>query len=378
MLLVVALLLVPVLAACTGRGVGGTDTGWNALVRDDGMVYVGTKQGEVKALVDNESGDVRESWVFPSPGSSIDLEGVYNTPLVVDDLLYVSAQNGVLYALDKETGSVSDKGWRQPTGEPQDLEPLVGGPAYDPINELVVVTSEDGRLYGYDADTGESVWSPFIAGDKIWSTPAIREAVAYFGSHDYNIYAVSLANGREIWSYPTGGVVAGRPLLLSHFGRQMVVAGSFDKKLYALDATDGTLLWEFEADNWFWAGAVTDGQTIFAPNMDGNIYALDVEGNLEWKYEVGSSIVSPPVLVPRGLVVVNKEGKLSLLDISANVGQQRELFSLTLGDGEVKAPLFVAGESVYVGSQDSTVRRVEVKGGPVVLWCRHTQEGRCN
>ena len=377
-MLVVVLLLVPVLAACTGRGIGGTSSGWNALVSDDGMVYVGTKQGEVKALIDNESGDVRESWTFPTPGSSIDLEGVYNTPLVVGDLLYVSAQNGVLYALDKESGTVSDKGWRQPFGEPQELLPLIGGPAYDPINELVVVASEDGRLYGYDADTGESIWSPFTAGDKIWSTPAIREAVAYFGSHDENIYAVSLANGREIWNYPTGGVVAGRPLLLSNFGRQMVVAGSFDKKLYALDATDGTLLWDFEADNWFWAGAVTDGQTIFAPNMDGNIYALDFDGNLEWKHEVGSSIVSPPVLVPRGLVVVNKQGKLSLLDISSNPGRQRELFSLTLGDAEVKAPLFVAGESVYVGSQDSTVRRVEVKGGPVVLWCRHTKDGRCN
>jgi outer membrane protein assembly factor BamB len=112
--------------------------------------------------------------------------------------------------------------------------------------------------------------------------------------------------------------------------------------------------------------------------MDGNIYALDFEGNLEWTHEVGSSIVASPVLVPRGLVVVNKKGKLSLLDVSPNAGPQRELFSITLGDAEVKAPLYVVGESVYVGSQDSTIRRVEVKGGPVVLWCRHTKEGRCS
>ena len=85
-----------------------------------------------------------------------------------------------------------------------------------------------------------------------------------------------------------------------------------------------------------------------------------------------------PVLVPTGLVVVNKQGKLSLLDVSPNAGRQRELSILTLGDAEVKAPIFAAGESVYVGSQDSTVRRVEVKTGPVVMWCRHTKEGRCN
>lgn len=370
----VALFLVPILAACTGKGIGGTDSGWNALMSDGGIVYVGTKQGEVKALIDSESGEVRETWTFPNPGSSIDLEGVYNTPLVVGDLLYVSAQNGILYALDKETGTITDKGWRQPQGGSEDLVPLVGGPAYDEINELVVVASEDGRLYGYDADTGESIWSPFSAGDKIWSTPAIRDAVAYFGSHDDNVYAVSLANGREIWRYTTGGVVAGRPLLLNN----MVIAGSFDKKLYALDASDGGLLWEFEANNWFWAGAVTNGQTIFAPNMNGKIYALDLEGNLEWEHYAGSSIVSPPVLMPKGLVVVNKQGKLSLLDVSPNAGAQREISSLKLGDAEVKAPLFAVGESVYVGSQDSTVRRVEVKSGPVVMWCRHTEDGRCN
>ena len=82
LLLVAALLLVPLLAACTGKGIGGTSTGWNALVSDSGTVYVGTKEGEVKAFIDNESGEVRESWTFPTPGSSIDLEGVYNTPLV--------------------------------------------------------------------------------------------------------------------------------------------------------------------------------------------------------------------------------------------------------------------------------------------------------
>jgi len=373
LLLVAALLLVPLLAACTGKGIGGTSTGWNALVSDSGTVYVGTKEGEVKAFIDSESGDVRESWVFPAPGSSIELEGVYNTPLVVGDLLYVSAQNGVLYALDKETGTITDKGWRRPEGEPQDLDPLIGGPAYDRINELVVVASEDGRLYGYDADTGESIWSPFSAGDKIWSTPAIRDAVAYFGSHDKNIYAVSLASGREIWSYPTGGVVAGRPLLVNN----MVIAGSFDKKLYALDASDGSLVWEFEANNWFWAGAVTNGQTIFAPNMNGKIYALDLDGNLEWEHDAGSSIVSRPVLLPSGLVVVNKKGKLSLLDVSTGAGRQRELSALKLGDAEVKAPLVAEGESVYVGSQDRSFRRVEVKNGPVVLWCRHTEDGRC-
>ena len=373
MLAICVLILLPILAACT-RNIGGETTGWNPPVSNDGVVYVGTKQGEVKAYIDNGFEGVRESWTFAPAQTQANLGGVYNTPLVVGDLVYVSAQDGFLYALKKETGSLGDGGWRRPPGQPVELEPLVAGPAYDALNDLVLAPSEDGRLYAYTAKSGDQAWRPFQTGASIWSTPAVENGIAYFGSHDHKVYAVTLNDGKELWHYETGGVVAGKPLVFN--GK--VIVGSFDKSLYALSVEDGTVQWTFEGENWFWAGAVTDGSTIFAPNMDGNIYALDKNGNLLWKHDVGSSIVSPPVLVPRGLVVAAKEGKLLLLDTGATaLGFQRELSNLTLGDAEVKAPLFADGDSVYVGSQDSTVRRIEVKGGQVVMWCRHTEKIQC-
>ena len=369
-----ALLLLPLLAACT-RGIGGEGTGWNPAASKDGVVYVGTKEGQVKAFIDNGFEGVRESWTFPPSLNQFDLEGVYNTPLVVGDLVYVSSLNGFLYAIDKETGNLeSDGGWRRPQGQPEDLDPLIAGPAYDPRNDLVLAPSEDGRLYAYDAKSGDQAWNPFSTGGAIWSTPAVDNGVAYFGSHDHKVYAVALDDGRELWQQKTGGVVAGKPLVFD--GK--VIAGSFDKKLYALSVESGAVEWTFEGENWFWAGAVTDGTTIFAPNMDGNIYALDRNGNLLWKHDVGSSIVSSPVLVPRGLVVAAKVGKLILLDTRAvDLGLQRELSNLTLGDAEVKAPLFADGDSVFVGSQDSSVRRIEIKAGQVVMWCRHTEKTTC-
>ena len=199
--------------------------------------------------------------------------------------------------------------------------------------------------------------------------------IGYFGSHDHKVYAVTLNDGEELWQYETGGVVAGKPLVFD--GK--VIAGSFDRSLYALSVESGIVQWKFEADNWFWAGAVTDGKTIFAPNMDGNIYALDRNGNLLWKHDVGSAIVSSPVLVPRGLVVAAKDGVLFLLDTGpADLGLQRVLFNQKIGDAEIKAPLFADGDSVYIGSQDSTVRRIEFKAGQRNVWCRHTKDGLCN
>ena len=381
-----AALLTLTLAACTGRDIGGVSSGWNALTASDGVVYVGTKNGRVQALQDGDSDVPASVWRFPrsDSDSSEDLRGVFGTPLVAEGLLFVAAENGFLYALDPENGSSDDRGWRRPRGRPQGLSPLVAGPAYDPINRLVLAPSEDGKLYAYVADSGEDAdtWAgAFQTGGKIWSSPVVDTldgiAMAWFGSHDHRIYAINVSTGEEIWNYRTGGVVAGRPLLFDG----MVIAGSFDKKLYALDARDGSLLWDFEGGNWFWAGAVTNGDAVFAPNMDGSIYALSRDGILRWQYDSGAPIVSRPALVPAGLAAANRNGELILLDVSRGESQ-RELRKLTLGDAEITAPLYAVGDSIFVGSEDGSVRRVDATTRRPLeeWWCWHPENdnNRCN
>lgn len=372
LLILFALVLIPILIGCT-RNIGDESDGWNPPVSSDGVVYIGTKDGEVKAFKDDGSGNLQPTWTFPA-GVQDGLNGVYNTPLVVDGLVYVSGIDGFVYALDIEAGNLTGEGWKRPANPFEPPEPLVAGLAYDPIRDIVLSPSEDGFLYAYTAKNGNQFWDPFPTGAAIWSTPAVQDGVAYFGSLDHKVYAVDLDDGEEIWSHETEGVVAGKPLVFD--GK--VIAGSFDKSLYALSTDDGSVAWTVEGENWFWAGAVTDGNTIFAPNMDGNIYAIDRNGTLLWKHNVGSAIVSSPVLVPSGLVVAAKDGNLLLLDTRAdNLGLQRVLFNQKIGDDEIKAPLFAVGDSVYVGSQDRTVRRIEFGSGQRNVWCVDTRDGRC-
>ena len=377
-------LLALTLSACTGRDIGGVSSGWNALTADNGVVYVGTKDGWVQALQDGDSDVPLGLWRFPrsESDSSQDLKGVFGTPIVAEGLLFVASDSGFLYALDPEEGSSDSRGWRRPRGQPQGLAPLVAGPAYDPVNGVVLSPSDDGRLYSYYAESGDNFWdAPFQAGERIWSTPVVSTldgiAMAWFGSHDHRVYAINVSSGEEIWSYRTGGVVAGRPLLFDG----MIIAGSFDKKLYALDARDGSLQWEFEGGNWFWAGPVTNGSTIFASNMDGSIYALDRDGALQWQYDSGAPIVSRPTLVPAGLAAANRNGELILLDASLG-SSQRELRKLTLGDAEITAPLYSTGDSIFVGSQDGSVRRVDATARRPLeeWWCWHPENdnNRCN
>jgi outer membrane protein assembly factor BamB len=369
------LVILAIFTVGCGRDLGGTSSGWSPAAVSDDIVYVATTNGgEIKALQNNESGGAQVIWTFPSGGGQ-GIEGAYKTPVVRENLIYVSAIDGYLYALEKTTGTISERGWRRSVGDNQDPKSLVAGPALDPEGNVVVIGSEDGNLYAYDAKTGNVLWS-FKTMDKIWSTSVIRDGLVFFGSHDQNVYALSLKDGQERWRFATGGAIVARPLLVN----DTLVVGSFDKNLYGINIITGEKLWQIEGSNWFFTGAVARDGIIYAPSMDGNLYALNEYGNLLWKYQIGSPIVSTPTFVPRGIVVAGKDGRISLLDDSqSNIGPARELSSLLIRDTELKSPLVAQGHSVFVGAQDSTIRRIDVKNSQVQVWCFDSTKNKpCN
>ena len=381
--------LSPLFAACTGRDLGASDEGWSPVVAAEGMVYVGTIKGQVLALKDSGNA-VSLQWTFPANEEDF-IDGVYNSPVVGPDMVYVAALNGTLYALDKLTGILD---WSVVVGDVSAPASLVGGPVLSPDNTTVLVGSEDSNLYAYDAKTGSLRRGyPFEEPqDKIWSTPVVKDGVVYFGSHDKNVYAVDLRSGEEKWRWETGGAVVARPLLF----KDLVVIGSFDKALYALRADDGTPVWGgqsfpglqlFEgAGNWFWAGAVANNSSIFAPAMDGKVYAIDGNGNLRWEQQLGSPIVSTPVLVPLGLIVATRDGEVNRLSPESGL-----ISGLPRLPSEVKAPLSALeaidpasqdfsqvdqSDSVFIGTQDGIVYRLRVTSGQShnILWCFDTEQ----
>ena len=306
-------------------------------------------------------------------------KGSFDHPAFGERQVYITGADGYLYSIDKnilglplidgEATAGLDYTWRELVGDEEDLEPLVAGPALndDPDNPLVLVASEDGNLYAYDAAVGGGPLWIFPTGGKIWSTPVIKNGVAYFGSHDKNVYAVNVVDGTEKWRYTTGGAVAGRPLLFN----SLVIVGSFDKKLYGLDAVTGELRWPqpLKGKNWFWAGAVADESTIYAPSMDGHIYAVDRNGNLSWKCDMGSPIVSRPALISGALLVAAKNGRgITVLDTGPasspdpNIDcAERRIDYEFVGDAEIKAPLFAVGTTLYAGTQGSTIIRLDIR-----------------
>ena len=381
LLVTAAALLLLAMAGCTPN-LGASTKGWGSVAAANGVVYATTLNGQVYALNDLGPEGVSTRWISAVGGENGFL-GAYNSP-AVGRYLYVSGIDGFLYALNTpDGGAPAETVWRRPQIESEDETPLVSSPALDEAGGIVAVGSEDGGLYAYNALTGEGrSWSPFMTQGEIWSTPVLRNGVAYFGSQDGSVYAISLETGAVKWQFETGAAVVASPLI----HKNMLIVGSFDRKLYALGLGDGQLRWEFSADNWWWATPVASGRAIFAPAMDGKMYALDDNGILLWEHDLGAPIVSSPVLLDNRLVVANVEGKLSVLRATeASHGAAQEIASLTVGDAEIKAPLFrlpdrivsnipEPANSVYIGSDDGTVRRVQALSGINIQWCYDTQQ----
>ena len=215
LLLVAQLLVVVGLVACARAG---TPEGWSGGVVAGDTLYVGTMDGEVRALDANTGETV---WRFELRGEP-KLRAVYGTPVIVGDTLYVGGYDGFLYALSLDGGDV----WDVRVG---DAEPIVGSPVV--ADDLVLVGSSDGNLYAFGAADGSLRWT-FRTGDKVWSTPAVADGVAYFGSLDHNVYAVRLEDGTEVWQSPFSakGAITAAPVV----ARDRVYVGAFDGVFYAI------------------------------------------------------------------------------------------------------------------------------------------------
>ncbi len=400
-------LAVITLAGCDARDLG-PDSGWSGVTVSEEVVFVGSREDELLAL-DRANGALL--WSFPEEGQEDSLEGIYASPAVTDDLVLVGGYNGILYALDPST---RQKVWEFQTddsivGSPalvyeeiREITPtptasfgstLAGGtptptpsgsspPEQDAVNsrlELIIVGSSDGNLYAMDTN-GVEQWR-FETGNKIWSMPVVYEDVVYFGSLDHNVYAVSLKDtgslraGDEMWRFETDGAVAATPLVMN--GR--VYIGSFDRKFYSLDAFSGQEAWAepFEAENWFWSKAVSDGATIYVASLDGNLYSLDSTSGAErWRFETAttaegaSPIIAAPALVPSGVAVATDNGDIYL--VRSTDGTEIRDFAAR---DRIHAPLTASGSIVYFSAMNHTVRAVDLQQGFwTELWCFNTKE----
>ena len=161
---------------------------------------------------------------------SVDFPGraVHARPLVVGDLLFVGTMEGNLYAFDVESGAeVWDKPF-EANGAIADLG--IAGPG------VIFVPTLRNEVSLVNIATGREAQQTFEASGWVWTSPVVRNGVAYFGDFSGTVYALDITSGRVVWRYRGETKVKAQPALI---GDTLVVADE-GATVHFIDIDDGT------------------------------------------------------------------------------------------------------------------------------------------
>jgi len=325
-----ALLVVVSISASGCFGGSSRPLGWSGVAVSGNEIYFGTTSGKLISL-NKDTGTVR--WQVNLEGA----QGIYGTPVVFGDTVYVTGYGGRVYAVNT-SGALK---WTSPTTEDVKLpDAVISGLAIN--GGRLYYGSTDGYVYAVDATSGAGVWS-FKTSEKIWATPIVDEGVVYVGSFDKKFYALSAADGRQLWNFEAGGVFTAAAVISGN----TIVIGSLDRSLYGLDRNTGAEKWRFTADKWFWGAPVIVGDRVFAPNTDGRVYILATEtGAKEGEIDLADAVASTPASGDGLVVAVTENGSVSVID--AETLQSRGLFDL---ETTMRAPIAASGDIIFIHSQ---------------------------
>jgi eukaryotic-like serine/threonine-protein kinase len=386
-------LLIMVGLLAVGCVSGLTPVGWSGGMVSGGFLYVGSQQGRMVQL--NLADDSRIFGEALVPVSSTGLFGcgsstgglgcgggptgvpVYGTPAVSGNLTYLAGYNGKVYAYNTSNLAVR---WVYP--REGNLQPIVGGVVVGGGRLFFGCT--DGKVYALDAELGDKLWE-FTTGDKIWGTPAFLEQtilnmgtgvstnmdMLVIGSFDKKVYALNPADGTPRWEYATGGSVIATPLIFD----STVYIGSFDRNLYAINLNSGTLRWTtpFTGKNWFFSQPAVWNGTIYAGCLDGFVYALNFEtGAKVAEFDLGNPVSSQPVVVNHNVIFTNSKGVIYSIDAGDTSAPgppppaTNEIRQLADLKKTVNGPLTVNGEVVFIHTTDNILERINAVTGALL------------
>jgi outer membrane protein assembly factor BamB len=228
---------------------------------------------------------------------SVDLYASITAPAVFGSSVYLSA-GSTIYALSASGGRVL---WKTKlTSSP---DGMVEGPvAVSGHGEFVVAAGIDGHVYALDAATGAVRWSVNAGGGIYHGGPAIYSGIVYVpegrsGAEGggFDIVALQVSDGRILWRSYAGDDVHVTPAA----GQGIVVIGSIDEGVNALDSKTGALLWTAPYQGEVWGAPMLANGVVYV-GTDQQLAAYDAaSGALVYLSQISTtnaSMSSPAVV----------------------------------------------------------------------------------
>ncbi|MET3028659.1 PQQ-binding-like beta-propeller repeat protein [Flavobacterium sp. UW10123] len=298
-------------------------------------------------------------WKFKTEGK------IFSSPIVQNGIVYIGSEDGYFYAIDEKSGNLK---WKFKTNGAVHSSASI-------YNDIVYFGSFDGHYYAVNAKTGKEIWRFKTKGEywysevgmwgmkpsdllmaDLWdfylSTPVVyldpKTALVIFGSSDGNLYAVDAKKGALKWSFPIKVAIHSTPIL----EKSTVYFGGWDGNFYALDCKTGKEKWKFstEIKTGFTgiqaSAAISDGIVYFGAR-DPYLFALDSKtGKVIWKYNAENSWILSTAVIKDNTVYVGTSDTYALLALDAKTGEEKYRFK---GNGYIYSSPAIAGNTAYFG-----------------------------
>lgn len=323
----------------------------------DGSIYVGagSTSGEPTdtcLYAVNPDGSLK--WRYPTR------DAVFSSPaLALDGSIYFGSLDNNVYALE-DAGNYGSFKWRTSLGTLVFSSPAVG------TDGTIYAGCLNFRMYAL-MPGGSLKWS-YRTDFCVFSSPAVGPGgELYFGSKDHFLYALedSVTRGNLRWKCPAGTFYDGHfvdssPAIgadgtlyvgTDPYGGGGVEPVEVDSVFLAVNP-DGTVKWKFQmGDGAESSPAIGPDGTIYVGSFDGKLYAIRDDGDagiLKWAFQTGAAIDGSPAVDGCGVVYFgSRDSTIYALNPDGTLR-----WSLKTGGQIESSPSIDADGTLYVGSFD--------------------------
>ena len=232
----------------------------------DGTSYFKNDNGTTTAFGTN--GDVR--WTYFVSG-----DATYGGPTVTaDGTVLVPANDGALHAL-RPDGSLRWSFVPSAADGGNDTSGIFSAPSIDASGNIYA-TSLNGTVFSLTSGGAERwVYRTEGAGENNSSSIALGDGRAYFASYGAYLYALDQSDGSIVWRSSIEAQARACSPAIAEDGS--IVIGSYANKLFRFSA-EGELIRAWSAGNWFRSSPVLANGRIYIGNGDGKVYAFGLDG----------------------------------------------------------------------------------------------------
>ena len=219
----------------------------------NGVVYFGSENGTVYAL---RAKNGKVLWTYKASGA------VKGGLAYANGKLFFGDYAGTVHGISAKDGKAL---WTSGGGGALGLG---GGQYYGTASVAfgrVYIGNTNSSVYSFSTSNGELAWRQGTGG-YVYSSAAVADIpklgpTVYIGSYDGNLYALNAKSGAVRWSKPTGGWISGGIQIIG----DLVFYSTLEKKTAALSVRNGRTIWSVPKGQF--NPAIFDGKLLFVMGM---------------------------------------------------------------------------------------------------------------